>query len=220
MKEFFTSYASLDARYSDHLKKFIEDLKVNVRDRTALGIDEICFFAKEEITTGSVWVKVLGEAVRTCKVIVCLCSPSYYNSEYCGKELSVFLERDKLWAKHATNQETPFILPVIWVKKNQGVPQIFTDWLQTSDGKFPRGYLENGLKKLIELKGRAIGSEYRQVVVRLGDLIEAALDEKPGLPAHPEPIVFGVIENAFQAPSGQSKTLFRRRRCAGSRRFS
>ena len=98
MKQFFTSYASLDGQYSDYLQKFIEDLAINVRDRTTLKMDEIYFFAKGEITAGDVWVEVLGNAVRTCKVILCICSPSYYNSEYCGKELWVFLERRKEWA--------------------------------------------------------------------------------------------------------------------------
>ena len=201
MKEFFASYASLDARYSDYLKKFIQDLEINVRDRTSLSLDDICFFAKEEITTGDFWVEVLGDAVSTSKVIVCICSPSYYNSEYCGKELWVFLERRKAWAKAAAGgAQAPFILPVLWVKKNQGVPKIFKDLLQTSDGLFPQGYLDNGLKKLIELKGWGDGSEYRQVLVRLTDLIEEAIDQKPSLPAHPRPIVFGAVGNAFQEP--------------------
>ena len=201
MKEFFTSYASLDAQYSDYLHKFVEDLAINVRDRTTLTLDKVAFFAKDDITTGEIWVEVLGEAVRTCKVILCICSPSYYNSEYCGKELGVFLERRKEWVKQtAPGDQAPFILPVLWVNKKQGVPKVFKDLLQSYDGPFPKDYKELGLKKLIELKGRADGSDYKQVLVRLGDLIEEAIDKQPRLPAHPEPIVFGALNNAFQEP--------------------
>src|SRR3954468_19214101 len=64
----------------------------------------------------------------------------------------------------------------------------------------PSRVFGHGLKKLIELKGWAEGSEYRQVLVRLGDLIEEALDMQPALPPHPQPIAFGAIGNAFQEP--------------------
>lgn len=200
MAEFFVSYASLDAKHSDHLKKFMDELKANVRDRTNLTLDQIGFYAGEDITTGDVWKQVLGEAVQSCKVIVCLCSPSYYNSEYCGKELWVFLQRRNNWAPKTPNQQAPFILPIIWVKKNQPPPKIFTEVLQSHDQKFPASYIESGLKKLIELKGWGDGSEYKQVLVRLGDLIEEAIDTEPSLPLYPHPIEFENLGNAFSEP--------------------
>jgi TIR domain len=82
---FFTSYACVNK--TRYLEKFVNELSQQVLDKTHFPPEQIGFFDGSNIETGQDWVHVLGDALRTCKVIVCLCTPHALNSQFCGKEM-------------------------------------------------------------------------------------------------------------------------------------
>src|SRR5258706_10337779 len=99
---FFLSYARRDAKGDNGnenpwFQKFSSDLAQQVG--TAFGLPaaipnkDIEFYDRESIPAGSDWDKDLAEALQSSKVLVCLYSPAYFNSVYCGKEFTVFNSR-------------------------------------------------------------------------------------------------------------------------------
>ena len=99
---FFTSYARDNKTH--YLEKFVRELSQQVLDKTNFPPEQIGFFDGSNIETGQDWVRVLGDALRTCKVIVCLCTPRSLNSQFCGKEMQVFLLRRENWLQQPGNE--------------------------------------------------------------------------------------------------------------------
>jgi hypothetical protein len=104
---FFASYARADTDYEPFhklMKTFIDDLSAKVAVKMAVPRAGICFFDESSIETGAIWQNELTEALKTCKAAVTLFSPSYFTSQWCGKEFQVFLNRQA------------GIVPVMWSK--------------------------------------------------------------------------------------------------------
>src|SRR3954468_18823863 len=92
---FFLSYARRDALSNNpYLKKFYKDLALAVGSAAALNssveVSDIGFIDNQGIETGDNWRETLAEALQTSRVLVCLFSRSYFNSEFCGKEFHAF----------------------------------------------------------------------------------------------------------------------------------
>jgi hypothetical protein len=108
---FFFSYARDDD--DPYLSRFFEELRDAIRRQQGLkASDPIAFRDQTNIEVGQQWPVALTHSLRTSKTLVCVYSPTYFNREYCGKEVQVFLTRQK---KHGTGLATG-ILPVIWQK--------------------------------------------------------------------------------------------------------
>src|SRR4051812_5245141 len=93
---FFLSYARKDSildgdpkRPDPHFETFIQRLDMRVDQLTGAKR----FVDRSQIVAGQEWPAEVAEAVRTSHTVVCLYSPSYFRSEYCGKEMQLFLER-------------------------------------------------------------------------------------------------------------------------------
>ena len=76
-------------RSDPYFKLFVNRLNQRVRQLTG----SIGFFDRSSINAGDDWSDELAESLRTSKTIVCLYSPTYFFSDYCGKEMQVLLER-------------------------------------------------------------------------------------------------------------------------------
>jgi FxsC-like protein len=117
MEYFFLSYSRGE---SDHVKTFYERLckaigrKVGVIDYLSLG------FMDETIDNGANWPEELGDALQRCRTIVCLYSPLYFNSPFCGKEYHIFqLRRELFVEQNSANgnpsvKHPPVIKPIVW----------------------------------------------------------------------------------------------------------
>src|SRR6516165_1463046 len=89
---FFLSHARIDRdNDSAHvLVKLYEDLdreicrKENIREGVA------GFFDRTGIQQGTNWAHELNEALRTCRVLLCVYSKAYFDSDYCGREWAIF----------------------------------------------------------------------------------------------------------------------------------
>jgi FxsC-like protein len=118
--EFFFSYTRADN--DKYLKQFFEVLNDAVRRRRGLPHGaSVGFFDQRELELGDEWDVVLADALRISKTIVCLYSPGYFKSEYCGREWEVFRGRrkkyvdDKLAAGEVNVLPPPVLKPVVWM---------------------------------------------------------------------------------------------------------
>src|SRR2546423_3788424 len=100
---FFLSYARLD-RDGDHHKcinKFYEDLQERVRLKVP-SADQPGFYDGENIQQGDDWPSALVKGLMDTRMIICMYSPSYFSSDYCGRELEIFTRRLMAHAHAAT----------------------------------------------------------------------------------------------------------------------
>jgi hypothetical protein len=170
---FFTSYSHINR--DRFLERFIEQLRSEVLQRGPGGLraEEIAFFDSEGIQTGEEWVRKLAAAVSECKVCVAVCTPAFTNSEFCGKEINVFIERLRKWEQIPGNAGTVgrSILPVIWVKA--ALPDVLGRF-QYDEKAFPSEYMEHGLRTLFQLPRYA--GKRGEVIITLAERIVKAAD--------------------------------------------
>jgi FxsC-like protein len=166
---FFVSYARSDSRTDSKLNQFYKDLIDEILVLRHFPEGEVGFFDVDEIELGALWKDELGRALRTSRVMLALCSPSYFNSEYCGKEFKVFHERQNAYARAHNLQEAPrLILPILWGPPSNGFPELIQS-LQYTDPEFPDIYANQGLKYMMNLN--RYSDDYKVFVRRLATII-------------------------------------------------
>ncbi len=153
--------------------KFIERLRHEVRQRSPLELkpEEIGFFDNDGIQTGEEWIARLSDAVCNSRVCIAICSPAYVCSEFCGKEIRLFLERLKEWQRLPANSNAVgrSIIPVIWVRT--ALPPVLQQF-QHNEKAFPAEYVDLGLRTLCQL--RKFHDKNTQIVITLAERIVAA----------------------------------------------
>jgi len=203
MHMYFTSYARADRDRA--LDTFVKDLKEEVRVKTGVQPDEIeagWFFDTSSIKTGDDWANVLGDALRHAKICICLCSPTYFNSHFCGKEFQVFLERR---AAHLQTFAEPavkarVIFPILWEIPGGDLPDVVRNF-QYTDDDLPENYAKDGLRTLKKLKGRR--DSYLKCVMAFATKIRDSLMETDLAPGDPLP-PFDDIVSAFAEAADSS----------------
>jgi TIR domain len=192
---FFTSYARDNKTH--YLEKFVRELSQQVLDKTNFPPEQIGFFDGSNIETGQDWVRVLGDALRTCKVIVCLCTPRSLNSQFCGKEMQVFLLRRENWLQQPGNEnkKAGIVFPVIWERPAGALPKALEKF-QFTDNALPRKYVEKGLNALSQVSRER--DNFRTVVITLAERIRDAVNES-ALPEWPQLPPFDEIPSIFHA---------------------
>ncbi len=118
--EFFFSYTR--GNNDDYLRKFFKELSDDIRERRGLPPSaQVGFFDQQDIELGDQWEETIEKALQRSKVMVCLYSPGYFNSEYCGKEWHVFHARRELYVQKKLEAGDfgvdlpPVIKPVLWI---------------------------------------------------------------------------------------------------------
>lgn len=193
---FFTSYSSKNRTKA--FERFVKALRSHVFQQVNPALaseDEVTFFAPSTLELGDEWRPRLLDALRTSKVIVCFCSPHFFASTYCGRELGVFLERRQSWLAtpgHGQHRAR-VIFPVHWAKPQGTLPPSLEPF-QEDHVALPRKYRENGLLALSELKKER--DVVTEVVIKLADAIVKALQET-ALPDLPGPLTIEQIQSAF-----------------------
>lgn len=191
----FISYARVNK--TRYLEKFVHELKRQILDKTAYSPTDIAFFDTSSIVTGQDWARVLGDALRNSKVIVCLCTPHYLNSQFCGKELQVFLLRRQAWLQRPENaaRKAGVIFPVVWERSLAGLPPALSQF-QFADDALPKKYTEKGLNALAQVSRER--DNFRTVVIKLAERIRDAVNEAE-LPEWPPLPPFDQIPSIFHA---------------------
>jgi len=110
--KFFLSYAHNDK--SPYMDDFYYSLRQFVMIKTGIKqSDLIAFRDTDDVDFGAKWTPELEQALQNSSVIVCTYSPSYFASEYCGKEVAIFQSRISEYAK-IHKRDAPVILPILW----------------------------------------------------------------------------------------------------------
>jgi FxsC-like protein len=200
---FFLSYSRADSTGNAHLPEFYKDLTREVRRMAGLGSEtkdtDIGFFDRSDIETGSSWRVRLSSALQTCRVLICLYSRGYFNSEYCGKEFQIFRSRIENSFRHSPAHllRQPLIIPVLWDRQDRlpkPLPHVVSE-IQYSDAELGENYAKEGLYFLMKVS--KFRSEYEEVLLRLaGKVVRAGeADSLPRLSSLP---TIGDVNSAFQ----------------------
>lgn len=173
-------------------------LRGDVRD------SDVGFFDASGIRTGAGWREALAGALRSCRVMVCLYSRGYFNSEYCGKELSIFRSRIDGYLRAAPDgpPPPPLIIPVLWDRPDRlpkPLPAAVTG-IQHSDAELGKTYAVEGLYFLMKVS--KFRGEYEEFLLRFAEKVFRAgePDLLPPLTTLPD---LDAVRNAFseKAPS-------------------
>jgi FxsC-like protein len=189
---FYLSYAS--DRADEYVERFFKDLQEEIRIRTAVtDEDSIGFFDRHGAQeTGDRWQANLS-ALQSSRTMVCLFSPRYFASEYCGREFQIFRSRVELYRQTSLGSEPPAILPVLLTPVGSTLPEAVAD-IQYLSTEFPRVYAEQGLLYMMRLK--KFSDDYQEFVSLLASqLINTASQYE--LPALETVTSFADTPNAF-----------------------
>jgi hypothetical protein len=127
---FFLSYASNDLYPGEvkdiHLDRFFSYLNQRVRQLSGRAVDG--FMAPLSIESGNEWKEDLIDALQSSYALVSLYSKSYFESEYCGKEMQVFLERRKQHRKQYGGKPPANVIPIYWHPCQTKIPRTFPEF--------------------------------------------------------------------------------------------
>lgn len=114
----FVSHASGDrlALTGKYLLRFIKEVESRLNSvDPRQGDSRRLFLDRRDIEFGDAWETALQQAVCCSRALLCLVSPRYLISEWCGKELQVFLHRRDDANRDGTSPEiVNWIFPLIW----------------------------------------------------------------------------------------------------------
>jgi FxsC-like protein len=190
--EFFFSYTR--ANNDEFLRRFFADLSEAVRLKKGLPQDDtVGFFDQQDLELGQEWDPTLASALQNSRVLVCLYSPAYFKSEYCGKEWQVFGLRSNSYmanehARRGVNIEAPPVIkPVVWIplRPEMKLPSA------VAKAQYTRGdpkAVENVLGlRYMRKQYQKYETEYNDFVEKLSDEIldTASKYPLPSLPALP-----------------------------------
>ena len=95
--EVFFSYKR-DAESDGWHKTVMEKLRFWLKQELN-QLEVSVFFDTEEIHSGARWQTKLSEALRTSKVMICVWSPLYFQSQWCVSEWKTFAARERQCGK-------------------------------------------------------------------------------------------------------------------------
>lgn len=195
MAYFFLSYANADD--DDYLGRFFADLRGELRRRAGCTLEEAGFRDTASIGLGARWSAELAAAVSACRVFVAICSPSYFTSDFCGREWRAFASRMEHYAADGGPATTPpLIIPVVWVPSRQ-VPDVIAR-VQYRHEDLGSTYAAEGLHFLLRLRRHR--DDYEEFLARLAERIIDAAERYP-LPVMRSPVDLEEVVSAFPAPA-------------------
>lgn len=197
MRSCFISYAR-NNNADGRLGRLVPALEAHLLNYLPNGTrrEDLSFLDVKSIDSGDQWMERLADATRTCKVCVCFYSMPYFTSEYCGREVAVFLQRLQAWRQLPGAQASPVraLIPVIWTKED--VPAVLQPF-QDAQGGYPAQYLEEGLRALAMRKSRR--DAYHTVLDLLAQRIAKVLLGEPPLPPAGPIASFDAVASVFHA---------------------
>jgi hypothetical protein len=219
---FFFSYATADtSNDGGAMEWFFQTLNEELkRVHGAKRVDEGGFRAPTSIEAAEHWSRdALPRALNHSRVLVALESPNYFDSDYCGRELEVFLRRRQRFVEERDDRAPACIIQVLWqsVYDTPATRPEF-QWKRLDGSRFPAE--ADGLYKAY-IGGRE--TELRLFVHSLAERISILLrrnvgsNELPPLPRDPDihgvpstfaPPVLPLPEIDFVQKSGPTAATF------------
>lgn len=195
---FFISYAAPDD--GPYIRRFFQDLSTEVRVLSGIrNIEGIGFIAGKGYQIGEdhFQAQERATALSKCGTFVALCSPSYFASEICGREWSLFTDREHR-ATLPGRPQASALVPLIWTPLHQ--PPNALAQLQYDHSELGEEYAKFGLRYLLQLK--RLHDDYQEFLVTLASRL-VRLAQEQTLPTVPIPD-YSTAHNAFVAPFPQS----------------
>lgn len=89
---FFFSYARFNSRRDKLLPQFYEDLSERIAELRPMNPAEMQpgYIDERDLEGGAEWQPELITAMQNSRVLLCVYSPHYLVSEYCGREWHIF----------------------------------------------------------------------------------------------------------------------------------
>jgi hypothetical protein len=193
---FVLSYARADA-YVDEVSRerdpcfeaFLARLSRRVRDLTG----HQGFVDRTYIQPGQEWPDELAEALSRTQTMVCLYSPSYFTSEYCGKEMQVLLDRRRSYIRANAGKKPANIIPVLWHPTPHRIPKTLPEIQYQAPNLDPNTH---GAWNLGDLgRDQDLKSFADTIAIRVRD----AADDTPLAPLTERPRM-QAVPSAFQPP--------------------
>ena len=151
------------------------------------------FVDRTHILPGQEWSDELAEALRTTETMVCLYSPSYFVSEYCGKEMQVLLDRRRNHIRSNAGKKPANIIPVLWHPTPRRIPKTLPDIQYQAPNLDPNTH---GAWNLGDL-GR--DQELKDFADAIAIRVRDAADDTPLAPLPVRPRM-QAVRSAFQPP--------------------
>jgi hypothetical protein len=155
---FFISYSRPDVSDRRAIDKVADALRRRVAEligQNKADLNKIGFFDIESIKDGADWEQRLAPAVSNIGVVVCFCSPGYFNSAFCANEFDAFRARFEAASLELRARSPGPLIPIIWDRPPNGVlPAAIRRFYQPGDRSFPKAYEREGLYTLARLSSR------------------------------------------------------------------
>jgi len=199
---FFFSYSRKDLEQVDdqnrsYLLSFFDKLCGEVSGLAAVGDG---FKDDKDIVAGEEWRSELVDALTTSPILVCMYSPWYFKSNYCGKEVEVFLQRRRLFMQQRANKEPGFVVPVLWQPCLDRIPNSLPSlqWHGLDGNRFSPD--DFGVYRAMTRAKTEYKDEYQDLVTKLAIRIRNLLRERHSLPSLGYKPQIDGMSNAFDPP--------------------
>lgn len=182
----FASYSTGgNVRLRKKIHRFCDKLTDRVQSKSGRSIADCkIFFDAESIRFGGKWRDELAEAACRSEALLCLVSPHYLQSDWCGQEFAVFRHRCDLWERKANKNlaVASFIFPVSWESTTGYLLPPDLAAFQNQIGVATDRYPDAGL---CEILNRRLTRDYTKLLEVLSDRIRDLLLFPGELPPHP-----------------------------------
>jgi len=189
VRYFFLSYARKDE--AAYVKKFSNLLRNEIRMKTGLdSSEEIGFLDTSDIDLGRPWPEALSTALTESHTFLALCSPTYFRSDYCGREWAALAQRIERH-EQLYGVRPPVLLPLIWVR-NTKLDSVAAELQYTTDD-LGQTYQREGLLNCMR-HGEYISQRRRLIETLAEKIVWLANNYRLAPPAAPLSI------NSLQSP--------------------
>lgn len=150
-------YLSCSQKDEDpYLKKFYGDLCREIAVHVGSDeVDKIGFIPAGNIKVREKWEREITEGLATSRTLVCLYSPAYFNSEFCGKEFEIFLTRVRGYVSIDPDaSDNLLIFPILWSEPSRLLGRLpdRVAKMQILTHELGEMYAAKGLQYLLKLK--------------------------------------------------------------------
>src|SRR4051812_34787147 len=179
---FFLSYARHD-RDDDPfecVRKFYADLNREIVRLRVVKAGPAGFYDGTGLQQGADWPEELAAALNACRVMVCLYSPAYFDSEFCGKEFAIFSARHDELPAASVAAKRPLVLPVLLDAPEElgRIPDAVGD-IQFFDDDYPEVYRQEGLRYLFRRNSSELKDRYQDFLDTLVSKLLRAAGQTP-----------------------------------------